>query len=128
MLSACLVPRDAGGVGCGVGEIGACCEVLGAALRCDETDFSRHTTYRLQAVIRHALSQPYCAKYLLGVGGQQYLVASATSEVGIGEGNCVRAACAVQQAYQRPLHSREGLPYNLRTALRPMIFSSRHVK
>jgi acyl-CoA dehydrogenase len=95
MLGA-LAPRERGGRGCSMTEIGACCEVL--AQHCASTGmiFAMHHI-QLASILRHALSQPYFERYVVDLVERQYLIASATSEVGIG-GELRRSACAVQYA------------------------------
>jgi acyl-CoA dehydrogenase len=95
MLSA-LAPPDRGGMGCSVMEIGACCEVLAQHCASTAMIFAMHHI-QLASILRHALSQPYFEGYLVDLVERQYLIASATSELGIG-GELRRSACAVQPA------------------------------
>jgi acyl-CoA dehydrogenase len=94
MLSA-LAPRDLGGFGCGMVEISACCDVLAQHCASTAMVFAMHQI-QLASILRHALSQPWYRRYLEDLVERQCLIASATSEVGIG-GELRKSACAVRQ-------------------------------
>ena len=92
MLGA-LLPRQAGGFGCGVTEVGAPCEVLAEHCASSAMVFAMHHI-QLASIVRHAAHQEYYRKYLVDLVERQYLIASATSEVGIG-GELRKSSCAV---------------------------------
>lgn len=92
MLGA-LIPSQAGGFGCGVTEIGALCEVLAEHCASSAMIFAMHHI-QLASIVRHAAHQEYYRKYLVDLVERQFLIASATSEVGIG-GELRKSACAV---------------------------------
>jgi acyl-CoA dehydrogenase len=95
MMSA-LVPRALGGLGCGIIEIAAMCEVLAQHCASASMVFAMHHI-QVASILRHAMAQPYYQKYIHDLAENQYLIASATSEVGIG-GEMRASKCAVETA------------------------------
>ncbi len=92
MMSA-LVPRALGGLGCGMIELAAMCEALGQHCASAAMVFAMHHI-QVASVLRHAMGQPYYRGYAADLARDQYLIASATSEVGIG-GEMRASKCAV---------------------------------
>ena len=88
------VPRALGGLGCGISELGAMCELL--AQHCSSTGlvFAMHQI-QVASILRHAMRQRYFQRYIRDLTEHQYLIASATSEVGIG-GELRASKCAVE--------------------------------
>ena len=94
MMSA-LVPRELGGLGCGMIELSAMCEALAQHCSSSAMVFAMHHI-QVASILRHAIAQPYYKKYIAEVVERQPLIASATSEVGIG-GEMRTSLCAVQR-------------------------------
>jgi acyl-CoA dehydrogenase len=92
MMSA-LVPRELGGFGCGMIELAGMCEALGQHCSSAAMVFAMHHI-QVASILRHAMGQPYYPKYVAELVRGQNLIASATSEVGIG-GEMRASKCAV---------------------------------
>lgn len=91
MLSA-LVPRAQGGFGCGMIELAAMCEMLGQHCASSAMVFAMHHI-QVASILRHAMAEPYYERYIAELVEKQPLIASATSEVGIG-GEMRTSICA----------------------------------
>ena len=94
MLGA-LVPRELGGRGATIGEIGAVCETLGRYCASTAMIYAMHQI-EVACLVRHGLSVPFFRRYLSELAAREWLIASATSEVGVG-GDLRRSACAVER-------------------------------
>jgi acyl-CoA dehydrogenase len=94
MLGA-LVPRALGGSGATIGELAACCEVLGRSCASTAMIFAMHQI-EVACLVRHAHSSAFFRNYLAGLATHQWLIASATSEIGTG-GDLRRSVCAVER-------------------------------
>ncbi|MGH7297859.1 MAG: acyl-CoA dehydrogenase family protein, partial [Polyangiaceae bacterium] len=94
MMSA-LVPRDRGGLGCGMIELASMCEALAQHCASAAMVFAMHHI-QVASILRHASAQPYYRKYVDDLVEHQHLIASATSEVGIG-GEMRTSICAVKR-------------------------------
>jgi acyl-CoA dehydrogenase len=92
MMSA-LVPKESGGHGCGMIELAAMCEALGQHCSSSAMVFAMHHI-QVASILRHAMKQAYYQKYAGELVEKQPLIASATSEVGIG-GEMRTSKCAV---------------------------------
>jgi acyl-CoA dehydrogenase len=82
LLSA-YVPESHGGMGLGIIDIAKLCEILGAYCGSTGMVFAMHQI-QVACIARHGLSAPGLGKYLRDVVDKQYLIASVTSEVGVG--------------------------------------------
>src|SRR5450432_3263854 len=82
-LMSALVPRERGGLGCGMVELAAMCEALGQHCASSAMVFAMHHI-QVASILRHAISQKYYERYVAELVETQPLIASATSEVGIG--------------------------------------------
>ncbi len=93
MLSV-FVPKDLGGLGCSVSDLSAICYTLG--LSCSATAMV-YAMHQIQAacIVRHGHSSPYFQQYMRDMVAKQTLIASATSEVGVG-GDVRTSICAVE--------------------------------
>jgi acyl-CoA dehydrogenase len=94
MLGA-FVPRELGGRGATIGELAACCEALGRSCASTAMIYAMHQI-EVACLVRHALSSPFFRDYLAELARRQWLIASATSEIGVG-GDLRRSICAVDQ-------------------------------
>jgi acyl-CoA dehydrogenase len=98
MLGA-FVPAALGGRGATMSELAACCETLGRSCASTAMIFAMHQI-EVACLVRHAISQPFFRDYLAELARGQWLIASATSEIGIG-GDLRRSICAVERDGER---------------------------
>jgi acyl-CoA dehydrogenase len=98
MLGA-LVPRELGGGGATIAEIGSVCEVLGRFCASTAMIYAMHQI-EVACLVRHGLSVPFFRRYLTELAERQWLIASATSETGVG-GDLRRSMCAVEREGDR---------------------------
>jgi acyl-CoA dehydrogenase len=82
LLSA-LVPTALGGYGARIEELAAICELLGGACASTGMIFAMHHI-QVSCLVRHGLPQPFFASYLREAVDKQLLIASVTSEAGVG--------------------------------------------
>jgi acyl-CoA dehydrogenase len=96
LLSA-LVPESLGGVGSGAGmiELSQMCEAL--AQQCSSTAmiFAMHQI-QVACLVRHGAGSPFFQRYLRELVERQNLIASVTSEAGVG-GEMRTSVCAVER-------------------------------
>lgn len=92
LLSA-YVPEKYGGMGLSIGDLSRICEVLG--LYCGSTAMV-YAMHQIQVgcIVHHALSSPAFQAFIAELVEKQYLLASATTELGIG-GDVRSSICAV---------------------------------
>ena len=92
-LMSAYVPRDFGGAGCGMAELARICEIL--AQHCSSTAmvFAMHQI-QVACLVRHAGNSAFIKDYLRELCERQSLIASVTSEVGVG-GEMRTSKCAV---------------------------------
>jgi acyl-CoA dehydrogenase len=94
-LMSALVPTELGGYGCGMIELAAMCETLAQHCASSAMVFAMHHI-QVASILRHAVHQPYFRDYVISdLVEKQPLIASATSEVGIG-GELRSSRCAVE--------------------------------
>ncbi len=98
MLSA-FVPAELGGLGAGVGDLAAICETLGRHCSATAMIYAMHQI-EVICLVRHGLSAPHIHRYLASLVESEALIASATSEVGIG-GDVRSSLCAVDRRGER---------------------------
>jgi len=98
-LLAAFVPRALGGLGATIGELAASCEVLGRACASTAMIYAMHQI-EVVCLVRHALSSPFFRDYLAELSRREWLIASATSEIGVG-GDLRRSICAVERVGSR---------------------------
>lgn len=91
LLSA-YVPVAHGGMGLNIAEIGRICEVLGTYCGSTAMVFAMHQI-QVACIVHHALGSPYFVAYIQELVEHQYLLASATTELGIG-GDVRSSRCA----------------------------------
>ncbi len=98
LLSA-FVPKAMGGLGLGMIELSQMCEAL--AQHCASTGmvFAMHQI-QVACLVRHANGVGFFERYLKELAAKQYLIASVTSEVGIG-GEMRTSICAVEKSGDR---------------------------
>jgi acyl-CoA dehydrogenase len=94
MLGA-FVPRELGGRGASIGELAGACEALGRYCASTAMIYAMHQI-EVACLVRHGLSSLYFREYLAALAQSEWLIASATSELGVG-GDLRRSICAVQE-------------------------------
>jgi acyl-CoA dehydrogenase len=94
MLGA-FVPRELGGRGATIGELAASCEVLGRSCASTAMIYAMHQI-EVACLVRHGLTSPFFRDYLAELARREWLIASATSELGVG-GDLRRSICAVER-------------------------------
>lgn len=82
MLSV-YVPTDLGGLGANVGELAAMCELLGAECASAAMVFAMHQI-QVACLVRHGSATRFFGDYLAEAAREQRLIASVTSEAGVG--------------------------------------------
>ena len=94
MLGA-FVPRELGGLGATIGEMAAACEALGRSCASTAMIYAMHQI-EVACLVRHGRSSPFFRDYLADLARHEWLIASATSEIGVG-GDLRRSVCAVER-------------------------------
>lgn len=82
-LLSILVPRELGGFGAHVGEVFAMCEALGQHCAAASMIFGMHQI-QVACLVRHGQSSAFMSEYLRRQVKEQRLIASVTSEAGVG--------------------------------------------
>jgi acyl-CoA dehydrogenase len=93
-LLSSYVPAAYGGMGLNITDISQICEALGQYCGSTAMIFAMHQI-QVGCVVHHALGAPFFQKYVRDLVEHQYLMASATTELGIG-GDVRSSICAVQ--------------------------------
>jgi acyl-CoA dehydrogenase len=98
LLSA-YVPKQYGGMGLNIVQIAKICEALGQYCGSSAMIYAMHKI-QVACVVHHALQSAYFRSYLQELVEKQRLMASATTEVGVG-GDLRSSLCAVEVAENR---------------------------
>ncbi|HEU4600865.1 MAG TPA: acyl-CoA dehydrogenase family protein [Steroidobacteraceae bacterium] len=98
LLSA-AVPKELGGGGCSMQELGAMCSTLAQACGSSAMVLAMHHI-QVACIARHGLGSAFFRDYLRELVDKQYLLASMTSEVGT-SGDTRSSICAVERAEGR---------------------------
>ncbi len=93
MMSA-LVPTELGGFGTRMSELASMCEALGQHCAASAMIFAMHQI-QVACIVRHGISQPFFTRYLAELVERQNVIASVTSEVGVG-GEMRTSLCAIK--------------------------------
>ena len=93
LLSA-YIPVEYGGMGLPLAEIAKLCDVLGQYCASTAMIFAMHQI-QIACIVHHALGTPFFRDYAREISAKQHLVASATTELGIG-GDTRSSNCAVK--------------------------------
>lgn len=93
LLSA-YVPKQYGGMGLDVGQVARVCEALGQYCGSSAMVYAMHKI-QVACVVHHAQQSAYFRDYLRELVEKQLLMASATTEVGVG-GDLRSSICAVE--------------------------------
>ena len=94
LLSA-MVPEEFGGIGAPYEEIAEACEILGQQCASTAMVFAMHQI-QVACLVRHGQQSAFFRDYLRELCDRQYLLASATTEAGIG-GDVRSSICSVEQ-------------------------------
>ena len=94
-----LVPRAFGGEGAGIKEVAEICHLLGQSCAATAMIYAMH---QIQAacVVTHGQGSSWHRQLMMRLASEQLLLASATSEAGIG-GDVRTSACAIEAAGDR---------------------------
>jgi acyl-CoA dehydrogenase len=93
-LLSSYVPVELGGMGLDISQVARLCEVLGEYCGSTAMIFAMHQI-QVACVVHHGLDTPFFRDYAREIASQQRLVASATTELGIG-GDVRSSKCAVR--------------------------------
>ena len=94
MMSA-FVPTEFGGLGCSVSDLSAICTALGQYCSATAMVYAMHQI-QVACIVRHGQTSPYFKQYLTELTETEGLIASATSEIGVG-GDVRSSICAVER-------------------------------
>lgn len=92
-LLSCYVPKEYGGMGLNIQEIAKICEILGGYCASTAMIFAMHQI-QVACIVHHSSSSSYFKQYLRDLSENQYLLASATTELDVG-GDLRSSLCAV---------------------------------
>ncbi|MBC2857820.1 acyl-CoA dehydrogenase family protein [Stappia sp. 28M-7] len=93
-LLGCQIPTDLGGDGASVAEISELCTILGQACSAAAMVFAMHQI-KVSSLVSHGEGDTWHRAFMSRVAGEQLLLASATTEGGIG-GNLRNSICAIE--------------------------------
>ena len=98
LLSA-YVPVEYGGMGLNLKDLAKICEILGQYCASSAMIFAMHQI-QVACIVHHALGEAFFRDYVRELATRQYLLASATTELGIG-GDLRSSICAVKVEGER---------------------------
>ncbi len=90
------IPAELGGDGATIAEIAELCAILGQACSAAAMVFAMHQI-KASSLVSHGEGAPWHRAFMARVAGEQLLLASATTEGGIG-GNLRNSICAIEVA------------------------------
>ena len=93
-LLSCYVPADFGGLGLDITQVSRLCEALGRYCASTAMIFAMHQI-QVACVVHHGLGTPFFRDYAREMVARQHLLASATTELGIG-GDVRSSICAAR--------------------------------
>jgi acyl-CoA dehydrogenase len=93
-LMSAYVPEDLGGMGLDIVELGKICEALSHYCASTAMIFAMHQI-QVGCIVHHARGSQYFENFLRELIEQQWLIASATTELGVG-GDLRSSLCAVE--------------------------------
>ncbi len=94
-----FVPQSLGGLGCKMVELAGMCEALAEHCASAAMVFAMHQI-QVACIVRHGMSQPFFQAYVAELIERQNVIASVTSEVGVG-GEMRTSLCAVEARGER---------------------------
>ncbi|HLG48795.1 MAG TPA: acyl-CoA dehydrogenase family protein [Reyranella sp.] len=89
-----MVPRAEGGAGAGIADVVAICHELGQRCAATAMIYAMHQI-QVACIVRHAEGNAWLKDFLMRVARDQLLLASATSEAGVG-GDVRSSVCAIE--------------------------------
>lgn len=92
-LLSCYVPKELGGMGLTIKQVCSMCEVLGGYCASTAMIFAMHQI-QVACIVNHLDKDGYFKKFLGALVEHQYLLASATTEIGVG-GDLRSSICAL---------------------------------
>lgn len=98
LLSA-YIPREFGGEGASLGEIAEVCSIISQSCSSAGMTFAMHQI-KVSSLISHGAQAEWHQNFMRRISDEQLLVASATTEGGIG-GNLRNSACAIERIGDR---------------------------
>jgi len=93
-LMSAFVPKNLGGLGCGMVELAGMCGALAEHCASAAMVFAMHQI-QVACIVRHGMSQAFFSAYVAELVERQNVIASVTSEVGVG-GEMRTSLCAVE--------------------------------
>ena len=93
-LLSCYVPAEFGGMGLDITQVSRLCEALGRYCASTAMVFAMHQI-QVACVVHHGLGTPFFRDYVREMVAKQHLLASATTELGIG-GDVRSSICAAR--------------------------------
>jgi len=90
-----LVPKSEGGPGAGIADIVSICHVLGKSCAATAMIYAMHQI-QVACIVRHGAGSEWHRAFMKRLAGEQLLLASATSEQGVG-GDVRQSVCAVEE-------------------------------
>jgi acyl-CoA dehydrogenase len=89
-----FIPAEFGGGGCSIADLSAICATLGQHCSATAMIFAMHQI-QVACIVRHAGESSFFAEYLVELADTQQLIASATSEIGVG-GDVRSSVCSIE--------------------------------
>jgi acyl-CoA dehydrogenase len=93
-LLAAMVPKELGGAGASLDAVASACRILGQACSSAGMVYAMHQI-QIACIAKHALSAEWHRRFLSELAKHEWLLASATSEEGVG-GNLRNSQCAIE--------------------------------
>ncbi|MGI9146870.1 MAG: acyl-CoA dehydrogenase family protein [Chloroflexota bacterium] len=93
-LLGAYVPTELGGLGCGISDLSAMCTALAQSCSASGMVLAMHHI-QVACLVHHGLGTPELRSYLSDLAERQLLIASVTSEVGVG-GDMRSSVCALE--------------------------------
>ena len=90
-----LVPKSHGGPGAGIADVVSVCHVLGQYCAATAMIYAMHQI-QASCIVRHGVGTAWMDSFAKRLAGEQLLLASATSEAGIG-GDVRSSICAIEE-------------------------------
>lgn len=90
-----FIPTEFGGGGCSIADLSAICTTLGQYCSATAMIYAMHQI-QVACIVRHAQDSKFFASYLAELADTQALIASATSEIGVG-GDVRSSVCAIER-------------------------------
>jgi acyl-CoA dehydrogenase len=90
-----LVPKDKGGPGAGIADVVSVCHVLGQYCAATAMVYAMHQI-QVSCIVRHSGGNAWMDAFMKRLASEQLLLASATSEAGVG-GDVRSSICAVEE-------------------------------